>query len=86
MRVDLLMNKLCLVKTRSIAKKACDKGLVQLNGHAAKASATVQVGDALEYEIYGYRTSLKITEIPTGNVSKATAMNYYQLESREKLA
>ncbi|HPV14900.1 MAG TPA: S4 domain-containing protein, partial [Candidatus Cloacimonadota bacterium] len=42
MRIDLLLNKLCLTKTRSIAKTACDKGLVKLNGKPAKASAIVK--------------------------------------------
>lgn len=85
MRIDLLMNKLCLVKTRSIAKKACDKGLVLLNGKQAKASATVSAGDELQYEIYGYRTTLKITQIPAGNVSKASAPQYYEMLGREQL-
>ncbi|MDX9869750.1 MAG: S4 domain-containing protein, partial [Candidatus Cloacimonadales bacterium] len=38
MRIDLIMNKLCLVKTRSIAKKACDNNAVRVNGKIAKAS------------------------------------------------
>jgi ribosome-associated heat shock protein Hsp15 len=85
MRIDQLLNKLCLVKTRSVAKKACDKNLVKLNGKAAKASANVIAGDEIEYSLYGYKNVLKILEIPTGNVSKNNAAKYYQFMEREKL-
>ena len=85
MRVDQLMNKLCLVKSRSIAKNACDHQLVLINEHPVKASTLVHEGDVLQYSIYGYTTVLKIVKIPTGNVSKKNAAEYYEIISREQL-
>ncbi|MFO7895817.1 MAG: S4 domain-containing protein [Candidatus Cloacimonadales bacterium] len=85
MRVDKLMNKLCLVKTRTIAKKACDKKLVKINDTIAKSSSNLQAGDILEYEIYGYRNRLKISKIPTGNVSKNNSVEFYEILEREQL-
>jgi ribosome-associated heat shock protein Hsp15 len=85
MRVDQLLNKLCLVKTRSIAKKACDKNLVLINNKPAKASAKVEAGDVIEYSLYGYKNMLKINEVPKGNVSKSNAPQYYAFLKREKL-
>ena len=85
MRIDLLMNKLCLVKSRSIAKNACDHHLVLINGHPVKASHIVKENDLLQYTIYGYTTKLKITKIPTSNVSKKNAADYYEVISRQKL-
>jgi ribosome-associated heat shock protein Hsp15 len=85
MRVDLLLNKLCLVKTRSIAKKACDKGLVKINDKNAKASATIADGDTIEFSIYGYYNKITIDKLPTGNVSKKTAPEYYNVLAREKI-
>lgn len=82
MRVDLLLNKLCLTKTRSIAKTACDKGLVTLNGKAAKASSEVKAGDLIGLKLYGFDHQLRIDEVPTGNVAKANAASYYTLLSR----
>lgn len=79
------MNKLCLVKTRTIAKKACDKNLVKINDKVAKSSGKVNAGDVLEYELYGYKNRLKITEVPKGNVSKSQAPEYYEMLEREKL-
>ena len=77
MRVDKLLNKLCLVKTRSIAKKACDKNLVKINDKIAKASANVCDGDIIEYQLYGYHNKLRITTVPKENVSKNNAPEFY---------
>ncbi len=85
MRVDLLLNKLCLTKTRSIAKTACDKGLVSINGKTAKASAEVKDGDLLNFKLYGFDHELKIDRIPTGNVAKKDAAEYYTMLSRKEL-
>ena len=51
MRVDQLLNKLCLIKTRSIAKKAADKNLIKINCKIANASSNVLAGDLIEYEL-----------------------------------
>ena len=85
MRIDLLLNKLCLVKTRSIAKKACDNNLVAINDKTAKASATITEGDTVRFDLSGYRNILRITQIPKGNVSKKTAPEFYEVISHEKL-
>ena len=62
MRIDKLFDKLCLLKTRSIAKKMLDKNLVKINGIVTKPSKTVKAGDVIEYEIYGYRNKIKIVK------------------------
>jgi len=85
MRIDQLLSKLCLVKTRSIAKKACDNGLVTVNGKVARASATPAPGDAIRFDLAGYRTVFRLLEEPAGNVAKKDAPRYYELLGREKL-
>ena len=85
MRIDLLLNKLCLVKTRSNAKKACDNNLVELNGAKVKASQKVHSGDDLSFTLFGVRTSLKIIEIPAGNVSKKNATQFYEITERDRI-
>lgn len=85
MRVDQLMNKLCLVKTRSIAKKACDKNLVKINDKITKASASVHDEDIIEYQLYGYFNKLRIITVPKVNVSKSNATEFYEILEREKL-
>ncbi|HHE40541.1 MAG TPA: RNA-binding protein [Candidatus Cloacimonetes bacterium] len=79
MRIDILMDKLCIVKHRSIAKKACDKGLVFLNGSEARPSKKVHVGDIIKVTLYGFIIECEITEIPKGNIGKSEVQNYYKL-------
>lgn len=86
MRIDLLLNKLCLTKTRSIAKTACDKGLVILNGKPAKASSLVNAQDLIELRLYGYVHLLRVEKLPLGNVAKKDAASFYELLSREPIA
>jgi ribosome-associated heat shock protein Hsp15 len=85
MRVDLLLSKLCLVKSRSIVKKACDLGLVKVNGKTAKASTIITENDTVEYQLYSYITELKMISIPKGNVAKTKAPEFYELIRREKI-
>ena len=85
MRIDQILNKLCLIKTRSIANQACHKGLIEINNQIAKASSTVKENDIVSIKLNGYHTSIKITQVPTGNVSKKSALEYYELSEREPL-
>ena len=85
MRVDQLLNKLCLVKTRSIAKRACDSNLVKINGKIAKSSSKVSENDVLEYTIFGNFFKIRLKEIPRGNVGKSKAPDYYSLLEKYKL-
>jgi len=79
MRIDVLMDKLCIVKHRSIAKKACDKGLVLINGSEVKPSKKAHVGDIIKVTLYGFILECEITEIPKGNIGKSDVQNFYKL-------
>jgi ribosome-associated heat shock protein Hsp15 len=46
-RIDLWLWAARFFKTRALAKKACDLGRVESNGHPAKAAREVHVGDRL---------------------------------------
>ena len=82
MRIDVLLNKLCIVKTRSIAKNACDKNAILVNGKQAKASTEIKINDLIECNMYGYKTIFKIIKIPDGNVAKKDVMMYYEIVDR----
>ncbi|MDR0596383.1 MAG: RNA-binding S4 domain-containing protein [Clostridiales Family XIII bacterium] len=45
MRIDKYLKVSRIIKRRTVAKEACDRQLVLLNGRAAKAGAEVAVGD-----------------------------------------
>jgi ribosomal 50S subunit-recycling heat shock protein len=89
MRIDLVMSRLCLAKTRSQAGRACEEGAVRLNGRPAKASTVVHPGDRVvvrepsgraerEYEILALP--------PEGSVSRTAARDLYRLVERRELA
>lgn len=85
MRIDLVVSRLCLLKTRSQAGKACEEGAVRLNDRPAKASSVVRPGDRVvllepsglferEYEILALP--------PEGSVSRTAARDLYRLVER----
>lgn len=79
MRLDKYLKVSRLVKRRPVANALCDGGNVMVNGKVAKASTTVQVDDVLAIG-FGNRTlTVKILQIPTGNVSKAGVTELYDL-------
>jgi ribosome-associated heat shock protein Hsp15 len=83
MRIDVLLNKLCIVKTRNIAKNACDKGVIIVNGKQAKASQEIKIDDIIECNMFGYKTIFKIKKITEGNIAKKDVLEYYEILSRE---
>ena len=85
MRVDQLLNKLCLLKTRSMAKKACDADLVKINGKIAKSSSKVFENDVIEYSVFGNYFKISIREIPKGNIAKTKSPDYYTLLEKYKI-
>lgn len=86
MRMDQFLSEVCLVKTRNIAKKACDQNLVKLNGKPAKAHAEVKSGDLIEFLLYNQQTRVRIEKIPVGNVAKKTAGQFYEILERIQVA
>ena len=47
MRADKFLKVSRLIKRRTVAKEACDKERVTINGRAAKAGSEVKVGDVI---------------------------------------
>jgi ribosomal 50S subunit-recycling heat shock protein len=82
----MFLKKVYLIRSRSLAKTACDKKMVKINGQIAKASSEVKKGDAIEFSIYDYKNKIKIIELPLGNVSKKDSAEYYEIVSRQKIS
>jgi ribosome-associated heat shock protein Hsp15 len=47
MRLDVWLDVSCLFKTRSEAKRACEGGKVDVNGHSARPNRPVREGDRI---------------------------------------
>jgi len=85
MRADVLLNKLCLAKTRSAVKKGFDSGAIKINGKIAKASKDIAIGDVVEISFRTKLLEVKINQLPSGNVSKKQAQEYYDVLREEKI-
>ena len=48
MRIDKFLKVSRIIKRRTVAKEACDRELVSLNGRICKAGSEVAVGDIIE--------------------------------------
>lgn len=87
MRLDMFLKTSRLVPRRSVAQEFCDRGLVEVNGAAAKSSKEVKAGDQIAIRRRNRLTRIEIIEIPnTKQVAKASAAELYRVLSDEALA
>lgn len=85
MRLDKFLQVSRLIKQRSLAKEACDKGRVQIDGAPAKASRDVSPGQVLRIHYAKKILEIEIREVPAGNVSKKRAPELFHIINEEKL-
>ena len=88
MRIDLYLKQCGLLKQRSIAKRACEGGIVRLNGQRVKPGKEVTVGQHIEMNLPHHLLEVEITELPGKNVSKSERERFYRVlrdEPKERL-
>jgi len=78
MRVDLFLKNICLVKSRSLAKRLCENGAVLLNGVTPRSSAGVRAGDRLTIHFARESTTIVVLEVPGKQLSRSDAPDYYR--------
>lgn len=87
MRLDLYLKVSRLIKSRSVAQEFCTKGLVQVNGLAARSSKEVKAGDQIMIRRRNRITEYSIESIPVQKqVSKEVAPGLYRVVSEKELA
>jgi ribosome-associated heat shock protein Hsp15 len=79
LRVDLLLHRLCLTRSRSEAKAACDAGAVSVDGQRAKASQTVSARERVGLRFTHRELEIEVLELPGKSVSKKTARELYRV-------
>ena len=78
MRLDKYLKVTRIIKRRTVANEACDAAHVTANGHPAKASYDVKVGDILEIT-FGARTlRIRVLEVKE-TVGKDAAASLYEV-------
>lgn len=77
-RLDVYLNTCCLVRRRSEGKRACDNGIVTVDGQQAKASRVLHVGQRVCIAFSDRLLEFEVTALPRGNVSRKQAPNFYR--------
>lgn len=85
LRVDVLLHRLCLTRSRSEAKAACEAGAVALDGKRARASDSVQAGKRIVVKYPSRLLEVELLELPGKGVSKKAARDLYRVLKDEKI-
>ena len=79
MRLDVWLDIACLSRTRSEAKRACEGGKVDVNGHAAKPNREIREGDEIQItHRFGRRQKVVVRGVTEQHVPKAEARHLYE--------
>lgn len=77
MRIDKFLKNSRLIKRRTVAKEACDKGFVKINDKVAKAGDDVSVDDIIILTLGSNEIKVRVKDISEVN-SKALAETLYE--------
>lgn len=78
MRLDKYLKVTRLIKRRTIANEACDASRVLVNGKAARASYSVNVGDIIEIQLGANPLKVKVLGV-SEYTTKDTASTFYEV-------
>ncbi|MCL1808274.1 MAG: RNA-binding S4 domain-containing protein [Clostridiales bacterium] len=78
MRVDKFLKVSRLIKRRTIAKEACDRERITINGRTAKAGSEVKVGDLVEIHFGNSTISAKVLKL-SESCRKEDAETMYEI-------
>lgn len=84
LRMDVLLHRLCLTRSRSEGKTACEAGAVTVDGRAARASDGVAAGRRITVHYPSRLLEVELLELPGKNVSKKAARDLYRVLRDEK--
>jgi ribosomal 50S subunit-recycling heat shock protein len=78
-RLDVVLNHLCLTRSRSEAKAACEAGAVLVDGHPARASQTLKPGQAVTLRFATRTLEVRVDTLPPKSISKKAARELYEV-------
>ena len=78
MRIDKFLKVSRILKRRTLAQEACDKGKITVNGREVKPGHQIKVGDIVEINYVSGGVKFKINEIKE-TVKKDEASNLYEI-------
>ena len=78
MRIDKFLKVSRILKRRTLAQEACDKGKVIVNGREAKPGHKIKAGDVVELQFTGGALKFRILQIKE-TVKKEEASSLYEI-------
>lgn len=78
MRIDKYLKNSRIIKRRTIAKEACEKGRVFVNGKTAKPGTEVEIGDEIEIQFGDRALKIEVTQL-TEHVKKDDAKEMFRI-------
>ena len=79
LRVDVVLDRLCLTRSRSEAKNACDAGAVLVDGAPAKPSHLLSGGETIALRFPARTLEIALDALPPKSVSKKAARDLYRV-------
>ncbi len=79
MRLDKFLKVSRLIKRRTVANEVSEMGRVFVNGNPAKPAKQLKENDVIEIEYANRIVRIKVTKIPTGNVSIQQASSLFEI-------
>lgn len=86
LRLDVALDRLCITRSRSEAKAACDAGAVTLDGQPGRPAAPVSAGSRIALRTPARLLEVEVSELPGKNVSRKAARELYRVLRDEHLA
>lgn len=86
LRIDVLLHRLCITRSRSEAKSACDSGAVSIQGRRAKASEAVGVGETVTVRFPRRLVEFELQAIPPKSTSRRSAKEMYRVVRDEPIS
>lgn len=78
MRIDKFLKVSRVLKRRTLAQEACEKGKVCVNGRAVKSGQQVKAGDLVEIAFTGGAVKFRILQVKE-TVKKDEAASLYEI-------
>lgn len=85
LRIDVLLHRLCLTKSRNEAKTACEAGAVKVDGKPARPSDSAAPGRRIEIRYPSRLLEVELLDTPGKGTSKKAARELYRVLRDEKL-
>jgi ribosome-associated heat shock protein Hsp15 len=79
LRVDVLLHRLRLTRSRSEAKAACEAGAVFLDGQPARPSALVAPGRQVRIRFPRHLLEFELLRLPPKSLSRTDARDFYRV-------